>query len=342
MIKNASLGGFLGSIISFGMNFHSTSGTITDGTYIAFMCIMAGGCCCALFLLKPRNVIREDGSRAGVATKPPVIKEFAATLKVLMRWEAIALIPFWFSANCRSLYYLSNIPEERRLIRPDFYNYQQNTVNGKLFTIRTRSFNGAMYWLAQMLASYLFGAFLDNKRMDRRSRAIWGYMLSGRIGLIVWGGGLALQLRRAPTGEYYQLREMDLIDSGTKYAGPFLLYFAYGAFDAIWQTLCYWTLAYLADESPEQAARYVGAFKAFEATGSAVASKINSSHTNFNVEFGLDCGFLVIGWLCALPVAFKVKEARPELEFVEGLEDEDHAKGVETGQSIPKDALQTC
>ena len=97
----SSLGGFLGSIISFGMNFDSQSGTITDGTYIAFMCIMAAGCCCALFLLKPHNVIREDGTRAGVPTKPPVWHEFLATLKVLTRWEAIALIPFWFSANCK-------------------------------------------------------------------------------------------------------------------------------------------------------------------------------------------------------------------------------------------------
>lgn len=165
-----------------------------------------------------------------------------------------------------------------------------------------------MYWLAQMVSSYLCGAFLDNKKMGRRSRAIWGYMLAGFLAVIIWGGGLALQLRRGPSGHYYKLREMDLINSGNKYAGPFLLYFFYGAFDAIWQTLCYWTLAYLADESPEQAARFVGAFKAFEAAGSAMASKINSTSTNYNVEFGLNCGILLFGWLCALPVAFKVKD----------------------------------
>ena len=168
-------------------------------------------------------------------------------------------------------------------------------------------------------------------------------MMSGLMAIIVWGGGLGLQLRRAPTGNYYQLREMDLIESGTKYAGPFLLYFAYGAFDAVWQTLCYWTLAYLADESPEQAARYVGAFKAFEAMGSAIASKVNSSGTNFNTEFGLNCGFLFLGWLCALPVVFRVKEPRTETAIVEGIESQDYAKGdgaVRT--SITKDVLQTC
>ncbi|ATY60548.1 Major facilitator superfamily general substrate transporter [Cordyceps militaris] len=309
-----NLGGFLGSIISFALNFHSTAGTVTDSTYIAFMCIMAAGCCCALFLLKPENVIREDGTRAGVAQRPSIWKEFVATVKILGRWETIALIPFWFSANCMFIVPSPFHPSvaAANMSHSDFYNYQQNTVNGKLFNIRTRSFNGAMYWLAQMVSSYLCGMLLDNKRMGRRSRAIWGYMLSGLLALVIWGGGLALQLRRGPSGHYYKLREMDLVDSGTKYAGPFVLYFCYGAFDAIWQTLCYWTLAYLADESPEQAARFVGAFKAFEATGSAMASKINSSSTNYNVEFGLNCGILFFGWLCALTVAFKVKDMPAE------------------------------
>ncbi|KIV78930.1 hypothetical protein PV11_06529 [Exophiala sideris] len=123
--------------------------------------------------------------------------------------------------------------------------------------------------------------------MTCRSRAIWGYMISGAFVLLVWGGGLALQLRRTPTSNHYALRQLDLIDSVVKYAGPMLLYFAYGSFDAVWQTLTYWTLAYLADESPEQAARYVEAFKAFEATGSAIASKVNSIAVNYNTEFGL-------------------------------------------------------
>ncbi|KAK4940040.1 hypothetical protein LTR10_019777 [Elasticomyces elasticus] len=123
--------------------------------------------------------------------------------------------------------------------------------------------------------------------MTRRSRAIWGYMISSAFALLVGGGGLALQLRRAPTSNHYALRQLDLIDSVVKYAGPMLLYLAYGSFDAVWQTLTYWTLAYLADGSPEQAARYVEAFKAFEATGSAIASKVNSIAVNYNTEFGL-------------------------------------------------------
>jgi len=68
-------------------------------------------------------------------------------------------------------------------------------------------------------------------------------------------------------------------------------------------------LAYLADESPEQAARYVGAFKAVEATGSAIATK-ESIRAPSTITLSLDSTvqFIGIGWICAQPVVFKVKE----------------------------------
>ncbi|CEJ57892.1 hypothetical protein PMG11_06569 [Penicillium brasilianum] len=287
-----NLGGFLGSMISFGLNFSSASGTVSDATYIAFMCIMAGGCLCALALLNPYNVIREDNSRAAVSKKPGVWEEFVGLLKVLRDWRVISLIPFWMAANYA-------------------YNYQQNTYNAKLFTLRTRSFNGGMYWLAQMVSSYLFGLFLDNPYMNRRQRGIWGFAINALISMVVWAGGLAAQLKRGPNSDYYALNEMDLISSGGKYAGPFLLYFFYGSFDAIWQTLVYWTIGYLSHESPEQAARYVGAFKCAEAVGSAIASKVNSEKTNYNVEFAVDWVFVVLALICAVPFVWSIQDAPP-------------------------------
>ncbi|GAM44133.1 MFS transporter [Talaromyces pinophilus] len=284
-----NLGGFLGSMISFGLNFSSQSGTVSDSTYIAFMCIMAFGCLCALALLQPYNVIREDNSRAAVLRKPSVWGEFVETLKVLKDWRVVSLVPFWMAANYA-------------------YNYQQNTYNAKLFTIRTRSFNGGMYWMAQMVSSYTFGLFLDNKYMNRRQRGIWGFMITAIVSMVVWGGGLAAQLKRGPNSSYYGLNEMDLIKSGPKYAGPFLLYFFYGSFDAIWQTLVYWTIGYLSHESPEQAARYVGAFKCAEAVGSAIASKVNSTKTNYNVEFAVDWAFVVFALVWVMPFVRSIQE----------------------------------
>ena len=304
-------------MISFGLNYSSELGTVSNVTYIVFMCIMGAGCGCALLLLKPYDVIREDGSRASVPKEPSVITEFVAMLKIFLDWRVITLVPFWFSANCESISCVpSGFPSRKYPCSssdcfpplPDFYLYQQNTVNGKLFNIRTRSFNGAMYWLAQMFSSYLFGMFLDSKRLTRRQRGFGGYIFVTLFALMVWSGGLALQLRRAPTGHYYGLEELDLINSGTKYAGPMLLYFAYGAFDALWQTLTYWSLAYLAHESPAQAARYVGAFKSLEGVGATIASKLNTDDINYNLEFGLDWGFVMFGLICSIPFVLSMKD----------------------------------
>lgn len=87
-------------MISFGLNFSSESGTVSDATYIAFMCIMAFGCLCALALLNPYTVIREDNSRAAVSKKPGVWDEFVGLLKVLRDWRVVCLVPFWMAANC--------------------------------------------------------------------------------------------------------------------------------------------------------------------------------------------------------------------------------------------------
>ena len=101
--RDYSLGGFLGSMISFGLNFHSKSGTVSDGTYIAFMCIMAAGCSCSLALLRPQDVVREDNSRAAVERKPHVWGELKAVINVFKDWRVISLIPFWITANCGSI-----------------------------------------------------------------------------------------------------------------------------------------------------------------------------------------------------------------------------------------------
>ena len=82
-----------------------------------------------------------------------------------------------------------------------------------------------MYWLAQMVSCYIFGLFIDDKYMNRHQRGIWAFMITGIISMVVWGGGLAAQLKCGPNSSYYDLNEMDLIRSGPKYAGPFLLYF---------------------------------------------------------------------------------------------------------------------
>lgn len=126
-----------------------------------------------------------------------------------------------------------------------FYTYQFNNVNGKLFTLRTKGLNNVFYWGAQMVGSFGIGYLLDFSFTSRRVRGLFGVAIVAALGTAIWGGGLANQLRYTD-GEW-----TDLIDfkDGGRYAGPFVLYFSYGLLDAMFQSLVYWVIGALADDS---------------------------------------------------------------------------------------------
>ncbi|KAF8072264.1 major facilitator superfamily domain-containing protein [Lyophyllum atratum] len=284
-----NLGGGIGSFISFGLNFHSKSGTVNDGTYGAFMAIMFIGWLLSIFIAPPHKVIREDGTRAG-ARPSGVSIGFVASLKneynkfvsALRDWRIWLLIPAFFCANF-------------------FYSYQQNTVNGATFTLRARSLNGAMYWIAQMFGGIAIGFLLDLKYLTRPQRAILGYVFVLVTGFSIWGGGLAFQRWENATGKKQWLDFSD----GKTYVGPFWLYFWYGAFDAFWQSYCYWMMASLAD-SPHEAAKYVGLYKTFQATGGAVAWRINALKYPPITQLTINWALLGASLLIAIPAVLAI------------------------------------
>lgn len=93
-----------------------------------------------------------------------------------------------------------------------------------------------MYWLAQIMAAYLFSLPLDWTRYNRRTRAIGGLVLLFVFTMLVWGLGYDFQ--KGYTRESVADGSTPLIDwtDGTSFAGPFVHYFFYGAFDAVYQT----------------------------------------------------------------------------------------------------------
>ncbi|EKM79019.1 hypothetical protein AGABI1DRAFT_121334 [Agaricus bisporus var. burnettii JB137-S8] len=283
-----NLGGGIGSFISFALNFNSTAGTVTDGTYGAFIAIMAFGWLFSVSIAPPHKVVRKDGTMAG--SRPEKSANFTAAIHrevnnfvtSLGNWRILLLIPAFFCANF-------------------FYSYQQNSVNGDIFTLRTRSLNGSMYWIAQMFGGLLIGFLLDLKYLTRPQRALLGWVFVLVTGFAIWGGGLAFQRWANGIGRKQWL---DFSDSRT-YIGPFWLYFFYGAFDAFWQSYCYWLMASLA-ETPAAAAKFVGLYKTFQATGGAVAWRINALKypplTQFAINWGLFGGALLI----ALPTVLSI------------------------------------
>ena len=94
-----NLGGGVGALASFGLNFHSSSGTVGDSTYIALMVIMLVGWGLGLFICSPLR-IRLAQLHAAVEKEKQSLKGTIATaVNVMFRWRVILMLPLFFCAN---------------------------------------------------------------------------------------------------------------------------------------------------------------------------------------------------------------------------------------------------
>lgn len=324
-----NIGGVIGSFISMGLNWKSNLGTVSNATYAVFISLMGAGWLSAAFLLDANKVVRGDGSSPHKEDyrKPNVIKSFIAILKIIPKKESLVMIPFFFMSNY-------------------FYSYQQNSVNGRLFTLRTRAFNSAAYWLAQMFSAVAYGFLLDKKSLSRRKRGFIAYLVLLILSLAIWGGGLAFQLRSGPSGSYYKNHALDMmlgfrknaqdkdVRGSLAYAGPFVEYFMYGVFDALWQNLAYWVVGCFENQDPNDEddlmARYVGLYKSMCGVGQSIAWKVNtvisgSEAKNYNIEFGLNWGLSMFALFCLAPVFLWIKEPIISTTTEETLEEKDES-----------------
>ncbi|KIW97103.1 uncharacterized protein Z519_02495 [Cladophialophora bantiana CBS 173.52] len=272
-----NLGGGVGSLASFGLNFHSKSGTVSDSTYIALMIIMLFGWVLGLFICSPKRIRLAQLHAAVEREKHSWEATIGIAVRTMASWRVFCMLPLFFCANV-------------------FYSYQQNQVNGMTFDIRTRSLNGALYWIAQMLGGLLIGVLLDLPFLTRPMRARVGWVVLFVTGMSIWGGGYAFQKwqdRRLAAGFK---QDIDYTQ-GSVSTGPIFLYIFYGAYDALWQGFCYWLIG-TESNSTSRAAILVGAYKTFQATGGAMAWRINALHkspmTQLGMNWGLSMGALVI------------------------------------------------
>jgi MFS family permease len=261
-----NLGGVIGGFVPFILNYHTTAGSVSDGTYIGFMCFMASGAFLSLALLPPSKVVRSDGSRATLVEYSNVSTEAMEIIKLFFNWKMLLLFPSAWAGKFS-------------------YTYLFNNVNGKIFTVRTRGLNNVSYWGAQILGSVAIGYVLDFSFQSRKKRGFLGVAIVAALGTAIWGGGLANQLRYSRDKP---LQKLDLRDSGAAFAGPFVLYFSYGLLDSMFQTVCYWTIAALADDS-HTLTRYSGFYKAVQSAGAVVAWHTDKQNVSLLEE-------LIINW----------------------------------------------
>jgi hypothetical protein len=282
-----NLGGGVGSLASFGLNFHSTEGTVSNSTYIALMVIMLFGWALGIFICSPSR-IRLAQLHAATETEKNSLKEtMKQAIRTVCTWRVACMLPLFFSANV-------------------FYSYQQNDVNGLTFNIRTRSLNGALYWIAQMLGGLLIGILLDLPFLGRPARAKLGWAVLLVTGMAIWGGGFAFQKWQNHRLAAGLKQDIDYMQ-GSLSAGPIFLYIFYGAYDALWQGFCYWLIG-TESNSAARAAVLVGAYKTFQATGGAMAWRINALKVSAMSQLGMNWGLSIGALVIVLPTVWTVTQ----------------------------------
>ena len=89
-----NLGGGVGALASFGLNYHSSSGTVTDSTYIALLVIMAFGWVISVFICPPSSL-----RVAQLETTPENEQNWKQlvirTVRIIGNWRILCLLPLF-------------------------------------------------------------------------------------------------------------------------------------------------------------------------------------------------------------------------------------------------------
>lgn len=101
-----------------------------------------------------------------------------------------------------------------------------------------------------MIGSVMLGHIMDFSFKSRKTRGLAGITVVAVLGTGIWIGGFFNQRGY----NYYDVHHnkvkiLDFKTSGSDFAGPFVLYFSYGLLDAMFQSMVYWIIGGLADDS---------------------------------------------------------------------------------------------
>lgn len=292
-----NLGAVLGSAIELGLTYHSSSNTVSNSTYAAFIALTGCGALAAGALMNPGKVVRDDGTRVLVPSQTTWIKELKG-LFILLRSDpwVVMLFPMFLASNW-------------------FYTWQFNDYNGALFTLRTRALNSLLYWLSQMVASLAFGQLLDNNRMSRKSRAWLGWAIVFVVMWAVFGGSYDVQKTYTRASIAAEKERIDFTDR-KKYVGLCFLYIFSGMLDAIWQNLAYWLMGACSNDL-SKLGYLAGFYKSIQSAGASGAYAMDNDLHPYMTNLAVTWGLCAAGIILVMPViALRVKEHTDPLEEI--------------------------
>lgn len=270
------LGSVIGGIIPVAQNYdNTTASNVSDGTYIAITILMILGFFSGFLVADPKHIIRSDGTRVLNSEQKTFRQEIAGIYQAI-KMEPLFLffLPFAFFG----LYYPA---------------YQANDFNGYFFNVRTRSINGLLYGISQMMGAIIFGLFLDVPFLKRKQRARLGWVLLFVTVFVVSLCGyfpMKESNRKVP-----YMPPLDIND-GSKASKYIALYFFYGWQDGMVQAYAFWIMGTLTNDATV-VSMYAAFYKVMGAVAAAIAFGCDARGVSFQRMFGSYWAVCLVGVL---------------------------------------------
>ncbi|KAJ2412544.1 hypothetical protein GGI10_003616 [Coemansia sp. RSA 2530] len=301
-----NLGGMLGGILPFAINYKKDNGSLADGVYIAFVVLECLGAFLGLALAPPSKVTRDDGSSVVLVKYTNLGTETVEILKLFINPLMLALLPMCFNSNF-------------------FYTYQFDNINGALFNVRTRGFNNIFYWGAQMVGSYAISFLLDSPKFTRKVR---GYIAFGIVFIVfnaIWGGSLGLNIKYP---EPLALENRIDFKDASRAGGAITLYVFCGIGDALYQSFAYWIIGALSNDN-QLLARYIGFYKGMQSFGGAIAWQLAAKKVSHRNQLIANWVLFAISIPSMLYVVWSIKDHSEPIGPKDTNSEQYEEKGIE-------------
>jgi len=266
-----NLGGTMGGFLAFGVNYNQGSDGTSSWTYIAFMIVQVFGVCCALLMVKPETVVRNDGSLVKVDALPNWKSEAVEVFKLFVSPVMLLLLPLFMYSNW-------------------FYSYH-GFYNTTVFNTRTNGFAAAFNYASQMIGALVLGKWLDRPAAGVRYKSYQSLGIIFVLINIMWAVGLYAQL--SLDLKYGDENKLNVDYSDKVFIPKLLLYMFYGTMDAVAQVWAYWLMGMLSDDMATLG-RYAGFYKCVQSASAFVSWKITGSEVAPLAQLLINWGLFIV------------------------------------------------
>ncbi|KAJ5536733.1 hypothetical protein N7513_009919 [Penicillium frequentans] len=243
-------GPLVGSAIVLGLNHSAgaeSKGKVGSETYLIFVALQCLAVPFAIFLTRPENVQRSDGSVVKVVQQESWRAEMIELWKVTRRKDILLLLPVFWAA---------------------YFNQYTGNFETYYFGVRARALIGLVTYLAGLLSSWIISRFLDYQKLPVKSRIIYSFYYVIVLHIIAWVYGWVVQ-------EQYTANPPSLDWSNKGYTKGMFVIILWQFSQQALQNWLYYLLSTMTDNISELS-RLSGILRGQESFAQAVSYGINT------------------------------------------------------------------